>query len=169
MDQRRAGQRPELTPVSCRHYNAEQDPGHRAEVFKSLANRLNMMRANGHPNLTLRQYLNSKPNFYGPIRRGEINENYLRREVDPYRGPKGIDAEIDEVLGGSNRVRGMTDQGSRGDPNFGVGETIMSHGEGYNDFGGRGGQGPAARYGQNNRGVLLVKAHRHPPRYMLAP
>jgi hypothetical protein len=124
----------------------EQDPGHRAEVFESLANRLNMMRANGHPNLTLRQYLNSNPNFYGPIRRGEINENYLRRNVDPYRGPRGIDAEIDEVLAGSNRIRGMTDQGSRGDPNFGVGETIMSNREGYNDFGGRGGQGPAQRY-----------------------
>ena len=42
----------------------EQDPGHRAEVFESLANRLNMMRANGHPICRFRQYLNSKPKSF---------------------------------------------------------------------------------------------------------
>jgi hypothetical protein len=104
----------------------EQSPGERSKVFESLSNRLNMLRAHGEPNLTLKDYLSRKGSnqFYGPIRRGLVHG------IED----AGIDREIDKVLGGSNDIRGMTDQGSRGDPNFGRGETIMSHGEGYNDF-----------------------------------
>jgi hypothetical protein len=57
-----------------------------------------------------------------------------RGEVHGINDPS-IDREIDQVSAGSNQIRGMTDQGSAGDPNFGRGETIMSNGEGYNDFG----------------------------------
>lgn len=112
----------------------EQSPGERVKVMESLANRLNFLRANGEPKLTLAEYLSrqGKDQFYGPIKRGEINERWLRRTDGE---APSIDREIAAVLNGSNLIRGMTDQGSAGDPNFGVGETIHSHGEGYNDFG----------------------------------
>jgi hypothetical protein len=99
--------------------------------MESLANRMNYLKATKFPNLTLRDYLRGKyGQFYGPIQRGEITPG-----LEATAKRQGVDRDIDKVLGGSNDIRGMTDQGSRGDPNFGVGETIMSHGEGYNDFG----------------------------------
>jgi len=109
----------------------EQSPGERSKVMESLANRMNYLKATKFPNLTMRDYLRGKyGQFYGPIQRGEISPG-----LEALAKRQGVDKDIDKVLGGSNDIRGMTDQGSRGDPNFGVGETIMSHGEGYNDFG----------------------------------
>jgi murein DD-endopeptidase MepM/ murein hydrolase activator NlpD len=106
--------------------NHEQGGEGRHRVAESLFNRLNMLRQNGQPNLTLREYLSRQGNnqFYGPIRRGQITPS------------DSANAEIEQALSGSNDIRGMTDQGSAGDPNFGRGETIMHQGEGYNDFGG---------------------------------
>ena len=86
--------------------------------------------------MTLREYLSrtGTHQFYGPVRHGQINELHLKQHADGAEGA-GTNREIDKVLAGSNDIRGMTDQGSAGDPNFGRGETIMSYGEGYNDFG----------------------------------
>jgi hypothetical protein len=93
----------------------EESAGNRTQVAEALFNRLNALR-HTYPDITLSDYLRGKyGQFYGPIRRGEINEEYLRSQVDRY----GNDYhEIERALAGSNRVRGFTDQGSRGDPNF---------------------------------------------------
>jgi hypothetical protein len=93
----------------------EESAGKRTEVAESLFNRLNALRRT-HPDITLSDYLKGKyGQFYGPVQRGEINESYLRNQVDRY----GNDYhEMDKALAGSNLVRGFTDQGSRGDPNF---------------------------------------------------
>jgi hypothetical protein len=105
-------------------------------VFEAMLNRVNYLRANGHPGMTLRQYLSgSGARFYGPIKHGLITENYLRKAVDPYRGPHGIDAEIDEPLAGSNYVKGYADQGGPGDPNYGKSKVFYNK-EGFGDFGG---------------------------------
>ena len=112
----------------------EQNPGpERQRVFESLANRLNMLREHGEPNLTLREYLSrtGRNQFYGPIRRGQITEG-LQSQAQA----QNVDRDIDAVLGGSNLVRGFTDQGSLGDPNYHRGEYIDTPGgESYNDFG----------------------------------
>jgi hypothetical protein len=113
----------------------EQGPGReRQMVFESLANRLNYLRSHGEPNLTLRDYLSRTGGnqFYGPIRRGQITES-LQNQAQA----QGVNSDIDAVLGGSNLVRGFTDQGSRGDPNYHRGEYMDTPGrESYNDFGG---------------------------------
>src|SRR5215469_8465542 len=52
----------------------EQSPGERSKVFEAMLNRVNALRETD-PGLTLRQYLarQGSAQFYGPIRRGEIN------------------------------------------------------------------------------------------------
>jgi len=115
----------------------EQSPGERSKVFESMLNRINALRANGQPNLSIREYLSRRGSaqFYGPIRRGEITERFLRSVIDPY--PDDVDRDINRVLRGSNEVLGFTDQGSRNDPNFAreraSGEFVYSHGELYGD------------------------------------
>jgi hypothetical protein len=113
----------------------EQGPGReRQMVMESLANRLNYLRANGQPNLTLREYLSrtGTNQFYGPIRRGQITEA-LQNQAHA----QGVNSDIDAVLAGTNLVRGFSDQGSAGDPNYHRGEYMDTPGrESYNDFGG---------------------------------
>lgn len=104
----------------------------RGNVFESMVNRVNYLRAHGQPNLTLRSYLSRTGDrqFYGPLRRGEINERYLK-SVDMPGAMKSIDA----VLGGRDVIGGLTDQGSRGDPNYNKSVYIdPKSGEGYGDL-----------------------------------
>jgi hypothetical protein len=125
-------QKPQLRQRLINTVSHEQpSKGNAARVTESLFNRLNYLRANGQPNLTVEQYLATSPkSFYGPIRRGAVD-----RGMAAGANAGVINGDINAALAGSNFLRGMTDQGSRGDPNFGVGETIMANGEGYNDFG----------------------------------
>jgi hypothetical protein len=73
--------------------------------------------------------------FYGPVRRGEIEPTMrsmsARTLAERY-------AQIDAGLAGSNLVKGATDQGSRGDPNFEAGGQAVPdvRGERFGDWGG---------------------------------
>jgi hypothetical protein len=72
--------------------------------------------------------------FYGPARRGQIEPTMRNMSAktlaERYR-------QIDEAVAGSNLIKGATDQGSAGDPNYirgGVGTNINR--ERFNDWGG---------------------------------
>lgn len=125
----------------------EQVPGERGRIFESMVNRVNYLRQNGYPNLTLKQYLSDKGNqygggarFYAPIRDGQINEDYLRREAD---GPNraSTDREMDAVLSGTNAIGMRTNQGGPSDSGYYDKDSIYSPGgkpgkgaEGYGDW-----------------------------------
>src|SRR5215472_4362208 len=83
--------------------------------------------------------------FYGPVRRGEDVGRVRELEANPERMRARLQ-QIDQALAGSNIVRGHTDQGSLGDPNYeagGIGVNIA--GERFNDWGGHTGGVEAAR------------------------
>ncbi len=73
--------------------------------------------------------------FYGPVRHGLIEPTMrsmsAKTLAERYR-------QIDAGLAGGNLVRGATDQGSRGDPNFEAGGQAVPdvHGERFGDWGG---------------------------------
>jgi len=85
--------------------------------------------------------------FYGPVNRGQLNRAIAAIERNPQRRAR-LDAMIDEVLAGSNVIRGATDQGSGRDPNVRwPGGRIVRRGEVFNDWGGGpGGHAGARRY-----------------------
>ena len=85
--------------------------------------------------------------FYGPVRRGLVPA----REAELVRNPARLarlNKAIDQVLAGSNLLRGATDQGSPSDPNGAwQGGRMVRYGEVYNDWGGGpGGHAGAARW-----------------------
>jgi hypothetical protein len=113
----------------------EERGGKRANVYEALVNRVNFLRSHGHPNMTMREYLNGPGRrFYGPIQSGKINEAYLRG-VDHYIGD--VYKEMESVHAGRNVLHGLTDQGGPGDPNYGKSIWIDPQTrEGYGDVAG---------------------------------
>lgn len=104
-------------------------------VMESLMNRKNIPGSKG----TIESGMRSGPkSFYAGARDGRVE----RRMEELRRNPKRfeqINARTNEALEGSNRIRGYTDQGSKGDPNYeegGVGININR--ERFNDWGVRG-------------------------------
>lgn len=111
-------------------------PGEQAKVFEAMANRMNYIHTlPGYQNLSVEDYLRGKGpggQFYGPIQKGQINEKFLRDTYDA--NPAASNSAMDSVLQGSNNLRGYTDQGSRGDPNWHKGTYIDSNKESYGDW-----------------------------------
>lgn len=119
---------------------SSENPGAGPAVAESLMNRTMLVNkhreAKGLPPLTLRQMILSIDHgrsFYNPIRNGAIN-GHLAKMNNPAFAAQ-MDRRIDMALAGSNVIRGYTDQGSRGDPNYitgGVGVNINR--ERFNDW-----------------------------------
>ncbi|HEY2210276.1 MAG TPA: hypothetical protein VGH62_01410 [Bradyrhizobium sp.] len=124
---------------------SSENPGAGTAVIESLFNRTEMVNQKraikGLPPLSLRDMIVGHPSigggksFYGPIRSGVIQQHLRRMRNDPrYRAR--MNALIDSALSGSNTIKGYTDQGSAGDPNYikgGVGININR--ERFNDWG----------------------------------
>ncbi|WP_029079307.1 hypothetical protein [Bradyrhizobium sp. th.b2] len=106
-----------------------ENPGAGTAVAESAMNRAAMT------GRSLRSIISGGPkSFYGPARRGQI-EPTMRNMTAKTFGERS--RQIDEALRGSNIIRGHTDQGSAGDPNYikgGVGVNVNR--ERFNDWGG---------------------------------
>lgn len=122
-----------------------ENAGAGSAVAESLMNRTAMVNeqraAKGQPPLTLKAMIQGDPSlgggksFYGPVRTGAINEHLARVDADKNYATK-LDSHITAALGGADTIKGHTDQGSKGDPNYvtgGVGVNI--NGERFNDWG----------------------------------
>lgn len=113
---------------------------------------------------------NRRNSFYGPFRRGED----LARERAG-EGPKKKAhhmRQIDKALAGSNVVKGHTDQGGAGDPNYHSGGTgVNINGEHFNHWrGGLNGIRGAERYQEwGMRNVEAEKARRSVAKGQIAP
>lgn len=94
--------------------------------------------------------------FYGPINRGQLPGAIARLGGDPAFRAR-MQAGLDSVIAGSNRLKGATDQGGGVDPNVGwQGGLIMppggTPGAIYNDFGGGpGGHAGAAAFREDQQ------------------
>jgi hypothetical protein len=123
---------------------SSENPGAGPAVAESLMNRtmlVNKHRATkGLPPLTLRDMMLGTPSidhgrsFYNPIRNGAIHSHLAKMNNPAFA--EQMNRRIDMALAGSNVIRGYTDQGSRGDPNYfagGVGININR--ERFNDWG----------------------------------
>lgn len=124
-----------------------ENPGAGPGVVESLMNRtslVNEQRATqGKPPLTLKDMITGHPSigggksFYGPMRTGAINEHLAKMNDPKYAGR--MNHYINQALAGSNVVKGHTDQGSAGDPNYTKGGTgVNINGERFNDWGFKG-------------------------------
>lgn len=122
-----------------------ENPGAGPAVAESLMNRTAMVNANrakrGLPPLTLRDMILGHPSigkgksFYGPVRNGAVNSHIRRMRNDPAFAER-MNKLTDKALGGSDTIRGHTDQGSAGDPNYSAGGTgVNINGERFNDWG----------------------------------
>lgn len=88
--------------------------------------------------------------FYGPVNRGALPGAMAAIERNPALKAK-LQAAIDKVWAGANRLKGATDQGSPGDPNAAwQGGRILppgaSRGAIYNDWGGGAGHAATAKF-----------------------
>jgi hypothetical protein len=115
-------------------------------VVESLMNRMLLAREAGRAGTIAEGIGGGAGSFYGPVRRGQVEGRLAELERNPERLAARM-RNIDEALAGSNIIRGYTDQGSPGDPNYvagGVGVNIA--GERFNDYGGFGGVAFARRW-----------------------
>jgi hypothetical protein len=135
-----------------------EDESNPVPVLESLLNRTLYLKAHGI-NRTLHKMLFS--GFYGPINRGRLPHFIAELHSDARLRQKMYDA-INNVLAGSDIIRGHTDQGLPSDPG-GKYEIAHSHvmigGEVFGDWGG----GPesyagAAAWRQNFEGKAYVSA-----------
>ncbi|UQR64300.1 phage tail tape measure protein [Bradyrhizobium sp. C-145] len=110
-----------------------ENPGAGTAVAESLMNRMDM---NGGSIAGGLGFNNRGRSFYGPVRKGLDIGRLRELERDPKRMAARM-RQIDEALAGSNYIRGHTDQGSAGDPNYIAGGTgVNINRERFNDWGG---------------------------------
>lgn len=110
-----------------------ENPGAGTAVAESLMNRMDM---NGGSIAGGLGFNNRSRSFYGPVRKGLDISRLGELERNPAKMAARM-RQIDEALAGSNFIKGHTDQGSAGDPNYmagGVGVNINR--ERFNDWGG---------------------------------
>ena len=121
-----------------------ENPGAGPGVIESLMNRTELVNsqraARDMSPLTLEDMirghssLDRGKSFYGPMRSGKINDYLLKMDDPKYAA--AADANIASALGGSNTIRGYTDQGSSGDSNYETGGMgININKERFNDWG----------------------------------
>ncbi|HEY2242747.1 MAG TPA: hypothetical protein VGH47_00815, partial [Xanthobacteraceae bacterium] len=130
--QQRAGFAKELQDPNVRTQVAamlhSEDPTAGPAAVESLMNRA----AFAHK--TLSQMLHS--GFYGPINRGELGGHIAALRRNPKLNAQ-MNRYIDQALAGSDVIKGHTDQGGPGDPNFAWerahGGVMMGH-EVYGDW-----------------------------------
>jgi hypothetical protein len=118
----------------------ERDP---VPVAESLFNRMD------YSGSTVQRGLHS--GFYGPINRGELPAAISQLHRNPELRER-MDRAIDAALGGSNLIRGATDQGLPTDPNgmWQGGRIDRHHGNIFNDWGGGpGGHAGSRAYREN--------------------
>ncbi|KJC47319.1 hypothetical protein UB31_18875 [Bradyrhizobium sp. LTSP849] len=151
-----------------------QDPNVRARVKA-------MMQTEGTPLQSLEAALNRadytgkslaatlSPSFYGPMRKGDFPGIVAQMRNG---GGKKYDAMIDQVLAGSNTVKGYTDQGMPTDPNGSRRSALTARDHisvrekgGLNEFtdweGGPGGRAGARRYREALQAGIERTAERH--------
>lgn len=117
------------------------------------------MNRSDYAHKTLMQMLYSR--FYGPINRGQLPSFIARLQRDPKLMAK-MNAAINSVLGGSNVLEGLTDQGLLSDPNgrWGAAHTHKwIGGELFTDWGGGpGGHAGAIRWRQEFMARVMAAA-----------
>jgi len=134
------------------------------QTMESLANRTVMMnqwrKSRGLKPLSVRQMLHS--GFYGPINRGQLPGAIANLARNPHEMAR-MNKAIDSVLGGSNTIRGFTDQGMPSDPNGAWGMRhghLMKGGNLFTDWGGGPGHDFATRFREEQqRAVAGEGAH----------
>jgi TP901 family phage tail tape measure protein len=108
-----------------------ENPGAGTAVAESLMNRMDMTGGS-----IARGIGGGSKSFYGPVRRGLVDPRLRELERNPSRMAARM-KQIDEAITGSNLIRGHTDQGSAGDPNYVAGGTgVNINRERFNDWGG---------------------------------
>lgn len=108
-----------------------ENPGAGTAVAESLMNRMDMNGGSIASGIG-----GGSRSFYGPVRRGLVEPRLRELERNPARMATRM-RQIDEATAGSNLIRGHTDQGSAGDPNYVAGGTgVNINRERFNDFGG---------------------------------
>lgn len=141
LQQQRAGFAAEMQNPSTRRdvaamaiLEGAKDP---TRVVESLANRIgfvnNERAKKGLPPITVEQMLHG--GFYGPINRGELPGAVAQLQSNTKLSAR-INSAIDSVVGGSNLLRGFTDQGLPTDPNGWRLPHIFTGGNVFNDWNG---------------------------------
>lgn len=132
------------------------------ETMESLANRTVMMNKSrterGLPPMSLQQMLFS--GFYGPLNRGQLPGAIRQLSRNPALAKKLSDA-IDATVGGSNLLKGATDQGMPSDPNgqwAGGGFRLRKGGNIFNDWGGGPGHDYARRFREEQQRAVHGEA-----------
>lgn len=132
-------------------------------VVEALANRygyVNEERARrGLPPVSVRDMLTN--GFYGPINRGQLPGAMNQLSGNPGLSSR-MNSAIDTVLGGSNVIRGFTDQGLPSDPNGWRMPQVQRGGNVFPDWaGGPGGPQAAAAYRERlQAGVAAESANK---------
>jgi hypothetical protein len=145
--------------ATLRGVQQTEDAGRPDAVVESLANRTAYMSAVSGRNVSLREMIFGSPghpSFYSTIRSGQA------QRVGAGMG-SGLAARLDaasaKVWGGSNVLKGATDQGMRTDPN-GMWPGGMVHipgtSESFNDWGGGGGHEVTRRWRENQQRMLAM-------------
>ena len=135
-----------------------EDENNPVPVLESLLNRTLYLKSHGIIR-TLHQMLHS--GFYGPINRGRL-PHFITALHNDHKLRQKMYAAIDMVLGGSDIIRGHTDQGLPSDPG-GHYEMAHSHvmigGEVFGDWGG----GPGSYAGAASwREIFEIAAYAPP-------
>jgi hypothetical protein len=132
--------------------------GSPVQTMESLANRAEMMNkwrgSRGMKPMSLHEMLHS--GFYGPINRGQLPGAIARLQHNPAL-MKRMGAAIDAVMGGSNTVKGYTDQGMPSDPNGAWGMRhghMMKGGNLFTDWGGGPGHDYARRFREQQQDAV---------------
>jgi hypothetical protein len=99
---------PELKERAMAMMHTEND-AHPSRPFESAANRAGLLKKDLAGILT--------PKFYGPMRTAKFQQALAAIRANPKLREK-YQAALDKVFAGSNELKGATDQGTKGDPNW---------------------------------------------------